>query len=97
MKTKHTPGPWSINDLMAKDKRRVVFWYYIIDRNRNNIVEVKGRHCGIKNSIAEANVKLIAVAPEMLKGLMDICHMDDDLCKCPSCKIAKPIIQKATS
>ena len=71
MKTKHTPGPWSINDLMAKDKRRVVFWYYIIDRNRNDIVEVKGRHCGIKNSIAEANVKLIVVAPEMFDVLSD--------------------------
>ena len=45
----------------------------------------------------EANAKLIAAAPELLETLKNIVHMDDDLCRCPACKIGKPIIKKIES
>jgi len=45
---------------------------------------------------AEANAKLMAAAPDLLEALIQIVHMDDELCKCPACKIGKPIIKKAT-
>jgi hypothetical protein len=72
METKHTSGPWIINDHMAKDKRVNCFWYKIQDDSGNTIAEVKGRHCGINNSTAEANAKLIVAGLKMLEALIEI-------------------------
>jgi len=71
-KTKHTKGEWKITTLMAKDKRLKCFWYSIQNVTGATIADVKGRHCGIKNTEAEANAKLIASAPEMLEILQAV-------------------------
>ncbi len=68
MKTQHTPKPWIIDNTMAKDKRINTFWYRIRDDSGNVIAEAKGQHCGINNSTAEANAKLIAAAPYSLES-----------------------------
>lgn len=70
MKAKHTPGPWTINDSMAKDGRKSCLWYYIYAEGKT-VAEVKGRHCKIKNSTALSNAKLIAAAPELLEALSE--------------------------
>ncbi len=100
MKTKHTTGPWSIDDSMAKDGRKHCLWYYIRDKVLNNLAEVKGRHCGIKNSTAEANAKLISTSPELLESLYNLVNAaSGDTIE--NLKIAladaKGIIKKATS
>ncbi len=70
MKTKHTPGPWKITDPFDNNtKRASVYWKCIKDQSGITLAEVKGRHYGTKNTIAEANAKLIAAAPEMLNNL----------------------------
>ena len=74
METQHTKGEWLIDNIMAEEKRKHTFWYYINDDLGNHIAEVKGRHCGIKNTIADANAKLIVVAPEMLKEMIIFCE-----------------------
>ena len=72
MKTKHTPGPWTIDDRMAKDKNALTFWYSIRGDSNKTIAEVKGIHYGINNETAEANVKLMSEAPEMLDALFNL-------------------------
>lgn len=72
MKTNHTPKPWIIDNTMAKDKRINTFWYRIRDDSGNVIAEVKGQHCGINNSTAEANAKLIVTSPILLKELSNL-------------------------
>lgn len=72
MKTKHTPGPWTIDDSMANNKNDSTFWYTIKDSDNKRLGEVKGIHCGVDNNIAEANAKLIAESPMMLKALIAI-------------------------
>ena len=69
MKTKHTPGPWIIDDLHAKDKYSSVLWYDIKDSIGTKLIEVKGIHYGVNNDEAEANANLIVAAPEMLGRL----------------------------
>ena len=77
MKTKHTPGPWTIDDRMAKNKRKSVLWYIIANADHRNIAEVKGRHCGILNTTAEANAKVMAAGLEMLEALEAIRDLID--------------------
>ncbi len=72
MKTKHTPGPWAIDDRMAKDKNALTFWYSIRGDSNKNIAEVKGIHYGVDNDVCEANANLIAEAPEMLDALFNL-------------------------
>ena len=69
---KHTKGEWKITTLMAGNKRLKCFWYSIQNVTGATIADVKGRHCGIKNTEAEANTKLIAAAPGLLKLLLDV-------------------------
>ena len=71
METKHTPGPWTIDDSMAKDKYSSVLWYIIKDSVGTKLSEVKGIHCGVNNDEAEANTKLIVAAPKGLKTAID--------------------------
>ncbi len=32
--------------------------------------------------------------PEMYEALKKLCHIDDKYCKCPACKVAKPILKE---
>lgn len=78
MKTKHTPGPWTIDDSMAKDKYSSVLWYIIKDSVGTKLSEVKGIHCGVNNDEAEANANVMAAAPELLEALDGLLSIIDD-------------------
>ena len=41
--------------------------------------------------------KIEKVNVELLKALISIVHIDDELCKCPACKIGKPAIKNASN
>ena len=65
MNTKHTPGPWEINE-----SQRGTFIYQ--DRTENCIAEVYAD----VNEDQQANARLIAAAPEFLEALNDIANGD---------------------
>ena len=97
MRTKHTKGEWRI------PKGNSVFDELIIvagGKNKPMLIcsfpLIRGDSFIDNEQFIEANAKLIAVAPDLLEALIQIVHMDDELCKCPACKIGKPIIKKAT-
>lgn len=68
MKTKHTKGEWGI-----RFKRRIGYnaSHTIIYADKEGIAEIICEFDG-QNKQIEANAKLIAAAPELLKGLMEI-------------------------
>jgi hypothetical protein len=99
MKNLFTEGEWKIDDVMAGDKRKSVLWYIIEDNKGNHMVEVKGRHCNIKNSTAEANAKLIVAAPNLLRAVESaiLAYKELGLSENQSCfKLALEAIKKAT-
>jgi hypothetical protein len=96
MKLKHTPGPWKAKTVKGHENDLV---YCAIESESRAVAFAgvyKEKH-NIDGIEAQWNAKLIAAAPELLEALMKVAHMDDDICKCPVCKVAKPIIKKATS
>ena len=95
---KHTPGPWIIDDCMAKDLEANTFWFSIKDSNKNTIAEVKGHHYGIENKTATANANIIVAAPELLEALlmlMDVYESKGQLLSF-NVDIARQAIKKAT-
>lgn len=63
MTTKHTPGPWVVDDdgdVCADDLERLV-------------ATVDWRHVSLRNGEAIANARLIAAAPDLLAAL-DAAH-----------------------
>lgn len=64
MKTKHTPGPWSRN-IRRNGKFPVIF------SGRNNYVAIAQQQKDGEET--EANIDLIASAPELLEALELIC------------------------
>ena len=93
MKAKHTPGPWLIDRLREKNEYGIE-GIDISSPTYYKFASIWNME-GLKDE-NEANAKLIVAAPELLQGLIDAAHMDDDICKCTVCKIAKPLIKKAT-
>ena len=64
---------------------------------KHTISEIICHYCeGVTISERVKAEKLADAAPELLEALIKIAHMDDELCKCPACKIGKPAIKKAT-
>ena len=105
MKTKHTAGCWQVfyqkGDFniptgvgIPNKIKGGIYWEIVADIIIG--AEDDRDYLDNRQSEVEANAKLIATAPEMLEALMKIVHMNDDRCKCPACKIGKPIIKKAT-
>lgn len=98
MKTKHTPGPWIIDDSNAKDKHSSVLWYTVKDSIGTKLIEVKGIHYGVNNDEAEANANLAVAAPDLLEACNSImqCDRNEPL---PWEEVVKAMeaIQKATS
>lgn len=69
---KHTPGPWKV-EIRATHG---VFGHttHVVSMDKSHIAEVSP--CAI-----EANAKLIAAAPDMLKVLQGVIHHNDGLKK----------------
>lgn len=64
MKTQHTPGPWARNISPA--------WKYpIYDENNHNKIAYIIRDACITEAEQEANLNLIATAPELLECLQE--------------------------
>lgn len=62
MKTNHTPGPWHVNTLEVVP--------YSIHAHRGVVAEVsRGTMNEVRADEIEANVRLIAAAPELLAAL----------------------------
>lgn len=67
MEAKHTPGPWTTDDIDQSD-----FYRYVIGENKIVCrVRLKG-FMGNKLEHAEANARLIAAAPDLLDSLSEI-------------------------
>jgi len=74
MTTKHTPGPWVINQLSTKTGKGVAIDAERINYSLIEICEVWGtRNCDVINEEAMANASLISAAPEMYAAL-SACH-----------------------
>lgn len=72
MKTKHTPGPWSL------DPNPATVW--IVSSARTTHVAELPQHPSLDPETTAANAHLIAAAPEMLKALRvaEVALMPDD-------------------
>lgn len=88
--SKHTPGPWSVDDASNVRAGEAM----IAQTYRNNI--------GMSVREELANARLIAAAPELLEVLEDAVKrckeclewvVDDDLCA--ECVVAAAVIRKA--
>lgn len=82
---------------MANGKRPRATWVIIHDKDNRTIVEVKGRHYGIKQMEMRANAKLIIAASELLKSCMSICNADNQFKLKEARNQCKEAIIKATS
>lgn len=91
---KHTKGTWiiSIIEALLPGMNKQIYVLTDFGSSTQSICQLSVR----KLKETEANAKLIAAAPELLEALKQIVHLDDELCKCPACKIGKPTIKKAT-
>lgn len=70
MKTRHTKGKWE--EVSERPKKLYEFTsYYVVNEDGYIDIRIKGYN----PEKAEANAKLIAAAPEMLKALMNIKHL----------------------
>ncbi len=65
--TQHTPGPWSSQSVTSVNERGVFVYKRIVSPQGKTIVSDRG-YIGDN---AEANARLIAAAPELLKTLKD--------------------------
>lgn len=73
-KTKHTPGPWVMDDAQPGDLFR-----YVLHGNGDSF----GYICRIStngNANADADARLIAAAPELLEAVIEL----KDVCNRPS-------------
>lgn len=89
--TKHTAGPWRIKDDGETSK--------VADAANNTIASLSYVHLYGRRTAAEvnANMHLIAAAPDMLealKGLVAPQHTHSAGCSCPWC-FARAAIRKA--
>lgn len=76
MKASHTPGPWKV--VQTRDVQDVYF------NVREDIPDLPGKQIAQVNQhvgrtyrgtqVAEANARLIAAAPDLLKALQEICR-----------------------
>lgn len=106
MKTKHTSAPWIINCTDAAHEKSPTMWP-IENKDGKEIALVCHSNKSLPYSEQEANVKLIAVAPELLEALEILhCQIDNDLIVNPEryeqwenlmrgLKLAKEAIKKA--
>lgn len=60
----HTPGPWE------QDKHQ---WYFVINREGRNIASVG--HSTLTRAETEANARLIAASPDLLKACKEMLDM----------------------
>lgn len=88
MSTQHTPGPWHRN-IRANGKYPTIF------AGRNQHVAVASQQKDTAET--EANIDLIAAAPDMLAALKEIAGIadDDGVPDCLEHKIARAAIAKA--
>ncbi|MDD2222820.1 MAG: hypothetical protein PHF42_05200 [Pseudomonas sp.] len=90
METKHTPGPWKIDDLMTVYAPNKNGW------NRFCAQVSAGRLIG-ENEL-RANVSLIAAAPELLAALQQtVAWMEGERTAIDALANARAIIAKATT
>jgi hypothetical protein len=68
METKHTKGEWVIKNQIAEYDGYSNMWYVAICLESDRILQ---RIYGATKSEAEANAKLMAAAPIMLKALLE--------------------------
>lgn len=95
--TTHAPGPWcwQRNNICPGDQKGA----YIQSSQQNLIAQVSCRHSNITQVQCEANARLIATAPELLKALQELCdaasRQSTALCVRDQAKEARKIIAKA--
>ena len=69
MSAAHTPGPWSRNIRPARK-------YPVVFSGRNTHVAFLANDSRVSDEEAEANINLIAAAPELLEALLKISEGD---------------------
>jgi hypothetical protein len=94
MKTKHTPGPWTL-DYNGEQG------FTIVKINRSKIIDefeqvICQRSTGHNQIETEANARLIAASPEMLEVLIDVYRNELYYQMAPIKDRVKIIIEKAT-
>lgn len=80
----HTPGPWIASDVLAPRDARVMVWQYngrsdyyhngkpIAECGFSTHAELRRGEVGCNQLEAEANARLIAAAPDLLKALVGL-------------------------
>ncbi len=71
---KHTPGPWRVKNNTGKTPGSCEYGYQIIPQKGNGPIALVYYGTGVISSkeTQQANAKLIAAAPEILKALQDL-------------------------
>jgi hypothetical protein len=103
MKDKHTPGPWAVEAVFGEDDLSIILGYEMpAAGNPVILADVGGEDeygfCPATRSEANANARLIASSPELLKELRALCVIIDGQTKMsPNVTLAaRWIISKAT-
>lgn len=93
METKHTPGPWTMEDknFIVADEKVMITEVY----DRANYVPRNG-YVIPDEETAEANARLISAAPKMLEALQKITQSHPDGNPMHLIQIARAAISKAT-